>query len=275
MTLEATVADHYAVGQILQKILRAVRSNAGATIELKPEDLAPVDEFHIGGRAATIHLVDQLGLKPGQLVLDVGSGIGGTARYLASQHGCLVTGIDITPEYCGVATSLAREVGLHRMIDYRLGCATELPFDDSSFSGAVTLHVGMNIPDKAAVYREVARVLEPGAPFGIYDVLAGPKVHDHAYPVPWASSSSTSFLADLDDMRQMLEGAGFRIEAIEDRRDFALEFFKALRKSAKKGPPPLGLHLLMGEGFAVKIGNMIENIKKGRSCPYEIICRRP
>lgn len=274
MTIETAVAGHYAVGRILETILSAARAGADDAPQLRPEDLAPVDEFHIGGRAATAHLVEQMRLNPGQHVLDVGSGIGGTARYLAAEFGCRVTGIDLTPEFCDVANALTHEVGLQDLVDYRQGSATAMPFDDRAFAGAVTLHVGMNIPDKKTLYAEVARVLPPGAPFAIYDVLAGARVHHHVYPVPWAASPETSFLVHPDELIQLLEGAGFRIEAVQDRREFALEFFRGLQRDAEVGPPPLGLHLLMGDTFATKVANMIDNIEERRSAPWEILCRR-
>jgi len=275
MSIEATVADHYAVGRILERILGAARRGAADGARLRPEDLSPVDEFHIGGRAATVHLIEPM-IAPlkGQHVLDVGSGIGGTARLLAAEHGCRVTGIDLTPEYCDVANALAREVGLQDLVDYRQGSATAMPFTDGAFAGAVTLHVAMNIPDKKALYREVARVLQPGAPFGIYDILAGPRVHHHVYPVPWAASAETSFLVRPEEMIQLLEDAGFRIEAIGDRREFALEFFRGLRLETDAGPLPLGIHLLMGDTFATKVAHMIDNIEDRRSAPWEILCRR-
>jgi hypothetical protein len=117
-------------------------------------------------------------------------------------------------------------------------------------------------------------VLEPGSPFAVYDVLAGPSVLEHVYPVPWASTPDTSFLVSVDRMIALLEGAGFGIEAIHDRRAFALEFFEGLRRNAEKGPPPLGMHLLMGETFPQKVANMIDNIESQRSGPWELICRK-
>ncbi|MDJ0867928.1 MAG: methyltransferase domain-containing protein [Myxococcota bacterium] len=279
MSLDQTIAQHYAAGPeaatvLGERILRAARGAAADPERLQQSDLAAVDEFHIGGLAATVHFTGQLALAADARWLDVGCGIGGTARYVAATHGCQVTGIDLTPAYCEVASLLADRVGLRDRVAFQAGSALEMPFADASFDGAFTLHVGMNIPDKLALYREVARVLRPGAVFGLYDVLAGDRIDALAFPVPWSSTPETSFLASIDEMRSTLEDAGLTVETATDRRAFALDFFEQLRAKASGGPPPLGLHLLMGETFPQKVANMVENIRAGRCGPWELICRK-
>ncbi|MGH4000065.1 MAG: class I SAM-dependent methyltransferase, partial [Pseudonocardiaceae bacterium] len=192
---EQAIGRHYSHGELEREILN-VLSMLGADLEnLDPDQLAPVDEFHIGGRLATVALANQLDLRPGLHVLDVGSGLGGTARYLARRHAVHVTGIDLTEEYVRVAASLSRRAGLAQFVQFRHGSATDLPFPDGSFDRACMLHVGMNVEDKAALFAEVRRVLVGGGSFGVYDVMrvgSGEVV----YPVPWAATSATSFLAE-------------------------------------------------------------------------------
>ena len=132
----------------------------------------------------------------------------------------------------------------------------------------------MNIADKATLFREVRRVLKPCAVFGVYDILEGPARGDLVYPVPWSTIPETSFLASVDELRGMLDEAHFDIERETDRTEFALEFFHRLRQQGGEGPPPLGLHILMGEDFSTKISNMVCNVEEGRCAPWEIICRR-
>ena len=274
VSIEKKVSDHYTHGSLAEAILRGLEETVGHAHDIKPADLAPVDEFHIGGRAASAHLIDQLGFEPGMRVLDVGSGLGGTARYVAGDHGCHVTGIDLTPEYCDVARMLAERVDLADKVSYRECSALNMPFADDAFDGAYTIHVAMNIADKAKLYREVHRVVKSGATFGIYDILEGPTVGDLLFPVPWAATPQTSFLASIDQLPLMLEAAGFAIESRTDRSTFALDFFTQLERRAAAGPPPLGLHILMGEDFPTKAANMLDNVKQGRCAPWEIICRK-
>ena len=135
------------------------------------------------------------------------------------------------------------------------------------------IHVGMNIPDKSALFREVRRVLGPNRVFGIYDMFRNPGGSELAYPVPWSKTPETSFLASVDDVEPLLDEAGFDIERQTDRTEFALEFFHRLREQASESPPPLGFHLLMGDDFPLKAANILSNIQRGRCAPWEIVCR--
>ncbi|HEX2891147.1 class I SAM-dependent methyltransferase [Vineibacter terrae] len=272
MTVEQRVAEHYTQGGLAGTILGALRAMGKDPERLAPADLAPVDEFHIGGRQATIDFAAQMGIRPGMRLLDIGSGLGGAARYFAGEHGCSVTGIDLTDEYVQVASDLARRAGLDGSVSYRQGSALDLPFDAASFDGAYMLHVGMNIEDKARLFAGVRRVLKPGGLLGVYDVMrtgAG----DFSFPVPWAATAATSFVETPTDYRQRLEAAGFAVQKERGRRDFALAFFQQMRARAAQsgGPPPLGLHILMGADFAQKTANMIDNLQRGLIEPTEIV----
>ena len=163
MSVEQSVAQHYTHGSLERTILDAL-SAAGKDLDrLNPSDLAPVDEFHIGGRQATIDFAEQLDARPGMRLLDIGSGLGGASRYFAQNHGCRVTGVDLTEEYVAVAEALARRVGLGASVSYKHGSALSLPFAPGAFDGAYMIHVGMNIEDKARLFAELRRVLAPGA----------------------------------------------------------------------------------------------------------------
>jgi SAM-dependent methyltransferase len=159
---EQAVAEHYSHEALEREILYALTTLGADPEHLDPEQLAPVDEFHIGGLPTTVALVDQLGLRPGLRVLDVGSGLGGIARYLAHWHAVEVTGLDLTAEYVHVAESLSRRAGLAELVECRQGSATNLPFPDGAFDRVCMLHVGMNIADKVALFNEIRRVLVDG-----------------------------------------------------------------------------------------------------------------
>ncbi len=273
MSTERDVAQHYTHGSLERTILDALAASGKDVGRLAPADLAPVDEFHIGGRQATIELAGQLGLRRGMRLLDIGSGIGGPARYFAHEHGCLVTGIDLTEEYVRVAEALARRVGASQGVSFRQCSALSLPFDANTFDGAYMLHVGMNISNKAALCVEIRRVLKPGGVFGIYDVMRT-KDGELKFPVPWAARPDTSFVADVATYRRLLEAAGFVVERERERRAFAIEFFRQMRaRIAESGPPALGPHIVMGADFSQKIANMLATIEAGIIAPTELIAR--
>jgi ubiquinone/menaquinone biosynthesis C-methylase UbiE len=273
MDIEQAVASHYAHGSLEESILDALGAAGKDPNHLAPKDLAPVDEFHIGGRQATAAFAQQFGLRPGMRLLDIGCGLGGAARYFAHEHGCRVIGVDLSVEYVNVANALAARVGLDERVSCEQGSALALPFEPGGFDAAYMLHVGMNIADKAKLFAEVRRVLAPSGLFGIYDVMRLAE-GELSFPVPWASGPESSFVADVASYRRLLEAAGFEIIKERDRREFALEVFAQMRARASGGAPsPLGLHIVMGPSAGQKVKNMIGDISAGRIAPTELICR--
>jgi SAM-dependent methyltransferase len=275
MSYDESVSDHYSHGDLLNAIEAALSAVGKTTGDVTIEDLAPVDEFHIGGRFATDNLIDQLDFTEQFHVLDVGCGLGGAARYVATKYKNRVTGVDLTPEYIETGKVLCSWLNLDGCITLEQGSALSMPFQDNMFDGGYMLHVGMNIGDKKALFTEIARVLKPGASFGVYDIMLQNN-NELVYPVPWATESSTSKLATPVQYKEALGDAGFEISHENNRRDYALDFFKKLREKteAAGGPPPLGLHTLMQETTADKIKNMINNISNGCIAPVEIIASK-
>lgn len=278
MADDGELIGHYGGAGLLAAIEAGLAALGVEPDRVSVDDLAPVDEFHVGGRPATRHLLDQLRCREGAHVLDIGCGIGGTARLLASGPAARVTGIDLTPSFVETGRALNRMVGLDNRIDLRVASALDLPFDDATaedgFDGAVLLHVGMNIADKVRLLAEVARVLRPGTNLGIYDIM---QMGDGqpSWPVPWSSSADTSHLARPEDYVAAAEAAGFRVVARTDRSAEARAFFERLRSSrGTGGPPPLGLHLIMGPQAAAKVGNMVAAIEAGILAPTELILSR-
>lgn len=274
---EQQIARHYTHGSLLQTIFDALTA-AGVDPECPSvDDLAAVDEFHTGGRAATVDFSEGMGLLPGMRLLDVGSGVGGPARYFAAQRGCLVTGIDLSAEFCGVAEQLSARTGLGDRTEFRQGSAAALPFEDAAFDGAYMLHVGMNLPAKGEVFREVARVLKPGGVFGIFDVMREAE-GELEFPVPWASSARLSFVETAAAYADLLGAAGFALQHQRRRRDFALAFFAKVQEAAlaaaAAGRPQAGVPIMMGPSAPLKIGNLKGMIERGLLCPTEIFGRK-
>jgi len=265
------VERHYTRGTLAEAILELLATGGKELDRLSPGDLAPVDEFHVGGRQATIDFAAQLQFAPDAHLLDVGSGLGGPSRYFALDGGCRVTGIDITEEYVKVAAMLSQKIGLDGRTSYYKGSALALPFGTASFDGAYMLHVGMNIRDKAALFAEIRRVLRRGTRFGIYDVMRRGDV-ELTYPLPWAASAEAGFVEPVVAYRRLLEAAGFTVEAERSRLEFAVDFFEQMRARSVAGQA-LGLHLLMGQDAATKIANMVGALSNGLIEPVEIVCR--
>lgn len=268
------LVDHYGGRGLVDAIARALEESGRSLATASVDDLAPVDEFHVGGRPATRRLLDQLEVDPGAHVLDLGCGIGGTARLLASGPAGRVTGIDLTPSYVATGQALNRELGLADRIDLHVGSAVDLPFDNGSFDAAVMLHVGMNIENKERLMAEVARVLRPGRRFGLYDLMrVGPG--ELRYPVPWSSSPETSRVDEVGRYREAASAAGLEVVAELDRTAEATAFFDRLRAGAAAGAPsPLGLHLLMGPETQTKVSNMVWAVTSGILAPVELVLAR-
>ena len=268
------IQAHYTRPGLGDVILGALERAGKDLARLTPQDLAPVDEFHIRGRAATLELAKAAGLDANKRVLDVGSGIGGTSRCLAKEFGCRVTGIDLTDEYCRVAAMLSAKIGLANLVDFRQGDATRMPFADGSFDVVWTEHVAMNIADKPRLYREMHRVLKPGGTLAIYDILAGP-AGPVLFPVPWARTPETSFLVSPEELRKLVQEAGFQVAEWSDTTDAARAWFVAVaEKIRKEGLPPLGFHLLVGAEFAAMAQNQRLNLEQGRIALAQVIARK-
>lgn len=205
-----SIERHYTQGGLLARVLGALTA-AGLDVDrLRPEDLYAIDQLHGGGLAATKEHARRAKLSAAMHVLDVGCGVGGSARYLAATVGCRVTGVDLTAEFIEVARDLTRRCGLPPRVAFERADATALPFGDATFDHAWSHNVTMNIRDKAAFAREIARVLKPGSRFTCAEYARGPK-GALTFPLSWARDASQSFLVTPEEMRAALEAGGLRV----------------------------------------------------------------
>ena len=247
------VTDHYGADEDLAATIFRALAGAGVdTDHLGVADLFPVDQLHAGGAQASKHVLDRLGVVPGVRLLDIGCGIGGVSR-MAAMAGATVTGIDLTPEFVETARVLSAEVGLGERTAFLATAGESTPLDEGSFDAAVMVHVGMNLPDKQAVFTEAHRLLRPGGVFALYEQV---RTGDGAlpYPLPWAEDERSSFVETAADYRTHLEGAGFAVEDEEDRTPTTL------------GPPPQGPvsnAVVFGPRFAQRIANNVAATKTG------------
>jgi SAM-dependent methyltransferase len=273
--VEEVLVSHYTKEGLLQQIKGGLAQLGADPEHPKPEDLKPVDEFHTGGAEATDALLSKLDINQDTRVLDIGSGIGGTARVIATRYAARVTGVDLTPAFVETATELSRMTGIGARTDFIVGSATNLPLGEGAFDLALLLHVGMNISDKLSLFREARRVLAPHGVFAVYDVMRGENGAAKQFPVPWSSERSTSFVDRPDVYRDVATAAGFALISERDRTDFARGFFEKTAAANKErgGPAPLGIHLLMGEAASLKIENYLAMLNDGRIRPVEMIFR--
>jgi sarcosine/dimethylglycine N-methyltransferase len=256
-----TTADQpYATGLTRANIERALADAGKQTQALGPSDLAMLEDFHSLGRLATVALIDLAQIGERDRVLDAGTGIGGTARLIAAERGAHVTAVDLTPEYCEVASWLNDAVGLGNKIDVRTADVTELPFDAASFDVLVSQHVQMNIADKPRLYAEARRVLVPGGRLALWDATAGPGGPVHL-PVPWATSPEQSHLVTPDRLAELLREAGFATTHWNDLTEPAAN---AMRQFLAGERPPLGLHVFVPD-FQAKAANLVRNLAEDRT----------
>ncbi len=274
MPNEGEISGHWTTGGLARTIFAALKEAGVDTENLTAKDLEPLDNMHGGGAGATREMMALLSPAPDQHLLDIGSGVGGPARLLASETGVKITGIDLTPEFRDVAAMLTEKTGLSGLVGFRQGSALELPFDDAGFDGAYTHNVTMNIPDKASFYAEAFRVVKPGGLFvsvGLAEGSGGPPL----FPVPWAKVPEDSHLVSPDETRRLLEEAGFEVIELIDKTEAMLEAFDRNRKkAAAEGPPTLSVHLILGDDGLERLKNSVRSVEERRTTPVEVLCRR-
>jgi len=275
MTNARTIADHWGRGDVYGLIVSALNKMSKPLQGLTVEDLAPVDHFHARGLPATVELADRLPIKAGQVILDIGCGLGGPARYMAKRFQCNVSGVDITEPFVDAANKLTALLRMQGQVKIGHGDGQRLPYPDSHFDGAYTQHVTMNVADRPRFFTEAYRVLKPGAFFALTEHGLGPKGDPH-YPVPWSADGSGSHLVTPPETRAILEETGFEAIVVEDTGAKYLAGYKQAIEKAEKGAlPPLGIHILLGETASQKSRNAARNIEERRTHPIQLICRKP
>ena len=198
------MAAHYSARDIETRILAALRA-AGLNPEqrLSPEELGALDQFHTGGLRASRELLELAQIRADDRVLDIGAGLAGPARLLASTRGCHVDCLELSPDYCAGAVLLNRLTGLDDRIEVHAGSALDLPFPNASFDAVWMQNVGMNIADKRKLYAEIHRVLKPGGRFAFQEIAAGEAATSY-FPLPWATDPGDSFLISAAAIRSLL-----------------------------------------------------------------------
>ena len=249
---------HYSARDIEVRILTALRA-AGLNPEnrLSPEELGALDHFHTGGFQASCELLELAQIRAEDRVLDIGAGLAGPARLLASALGCRVDCLELSPDYCAGAALLNRLTGLEDRIGVHQGSALDMPFSDDSFDAVWMQNVGMNIADKRKLYTEICRVLKPGGRFAFQEMVAG-KTATSYFPLPWATDPADSCLVSAEEMCSVLGESGFIAELFEDTSDAHLN-----RAAANAAPSQLSLGVFV-DNLALKAGNARRSLQEGQ-----------
>lgn len=272
---EAGIDRHYGTADLWARVERALADAGFDPDAPEREQLSGFDEFHGGGIASTRSLARFAGIAPGMRVVDIGCGIGGPARTLAAEFGCRVTGVDLTLEFVRVATLLTERVGLADACRFVHGSATALPLEDSPFDAAWSQNMMMNVEDKAAFFREAARVLAPGGTFAFEAVVAGNGEPVHL-PAFWAAEPALNFLVSADTLGSLLADAGFEAIHIEDTTAHVIEMAKRRRAALESHDPArLTIAVIVPDDVELKMTNAQLNNEQGRTRAVRGVCRRP
>ncbi len=275
MADEAQISDYYTKGDLLARLRAALLDDGADPDRPTIETLAPYDQFHGRGLEATEELAGLLTIAAQDHILDVGSGIGGPARYLADRFGCRITGIDLTAAFCDAARHLTGLLGLQDRVAFEQGNALAMPFADATFEGAYSMNVSMNIADKEAFYREIHRVLKPGGWLVLSELAQGPNGPPD-YPTPWAETADSSFLATPEATRDGLSACGFAVERLLDVTEQALAYGARSRALVEQGekPPHRAVQLIHSELSPEAAANTSRGMAESRLIPIEVFCRK-
>lgn len=261
------INDHYSPNNLIATIegyLETVTKESAGSIP----DLAALDQFHVGGKLATMTLANLAGINKDMQILDLGGGLGGPARTLAREFGAKVTVLDLTEEYCRAGELLTLHTGLNSLVTFQCGNMLSLPFADDSFDIVWTQHSSMNISDKKQLYTNIKRVLRPQGKFVFHEWMLG-NVQPIIFPVPWAREASISFLEPPNSIYNLLVGLGFEPQVWQNISDKMLNWLEEqLANIKKQGMPPIGLHMLLGTEWKEMRENLYRNLAEDRGAIY-------
>ena len=253
--------QHYADANLVHRLREALIAEGDNPDALSCDQIAPIDQLHLGGRAASRQLADKAGFIPGQQVLDLGCGTGGTSRLLLDEYGVQVIGVDITPAFIETAVWLTQACGLHPRAKFICADAQQLPLEAESVDAIWSQHTLMNLPNLEAGLAEAARVLKPGGQLLLHELLQGENPAPLDFPVPWADEAGTSHLRPQQAFEQALSAAGFTLKRSEDISQQALAWRQKHRAKEARGQTGiLTPQLIFGPRFIQMGKNLLDNL---------------
>lgn len=254
---------HYAPVDIIARIRSAAEGIGRSLDSLTRDEMSSFDEFHVGGREHTRRLAAEASLARGELLLDVGCGVGGPARTLAAEFGARVTAIDITEHFVYAAKELNRVAGLQHVIDCWHADASSLPFRDESFDVVWIQHVAANVGNKVRLFAECRRVLRTGGRLAIHEVVRG-SVDPIFLPVFWAESPEHNHLLSAKRIREIITRSGFDLLFHSNVTEDAITFFRRARERSNPEQPRISPAVIIPVEPGRKSLNMLRNLQEQR-----------
>ena len=263
MDYEEAINAQYGQSDLGNKILAILQREGIDMAEGIKDALAPIEELHLRGSLATIELAQKADLNESMKVLDIGCGIGGPARTIASEIGCQVIGLEICEEYCHTTEIINDRVGLGNKIEIRQGNALYMPFDSAEFDIVFMQHVLMNIENKERVLSQINHVLRPKGRLALNTICSG-SITPIYFPVIWANNPDINFLLTASELRKLISNSGFKELSWKDDTKKILEGIEHTRsKPRSKIPRPINLSLIVSDP-STKWRNIVRNLKEER-----------
>lgn len=273
--MTASVQEHYGASDIVARILAAVPWSHGDGTVLTARQVFPFDQLHGRELLATQDHAARLNPTNDAHLLDIGSGVGGPARYFASTFGCRISGVDLTPDFILAANEISKLCNLDDLLVFVEADAAKLPFAADRFDHAYSFYVGMNLSDKPAVLRECFRVLKPAGRLlwtEVTEVAGAPH-----YPLPWARGAEGSHVQTRDTLVEVFATAGFEVLSVEDETGAHLELARQMKISGKvpSAAQQQANQVVLGADFAERRKNYIQSLAEGRIASTLIEARKP
>jgi len=218
------------------EILAKAEAAGANTEQLRAEDLWAFDQDHYGGLEAVDALAQALVLNPKSRLLDLCSGMGGPARYVATKYGCQIQGVDLIQSRVEGATELSRLTGLSDQVTFAQGDCCDLPLADASFDCAISQEAFLHIENREALLSECSRVLVDTGALAFTDWIARDSLSAE-HRKKFGDTFAAHRICSVDEYRSLLDGAGFEVEQVSDLsvewRDILrarLEMFRSLEQ---------------------------------------------
>jgi SAM-dependent methyltransferase len=205
----------------------ASQSTSSLQVGYSPDDLQAVPKgSNLGLGCGNPHAI--AALRPGETVLDLGSGAGFDSFLAARQVGDTgrVIGVDMTPEMLDKARKHAAS-GDYANVEFRLGEIERVPVLDASIDVIMSNCVINLSPDKGSVFKEAFRVLKPGGRLAVSDVIATAPLPESVRNDLALYSSCVAGASTIGELETMLHEAGFqaiRIQPKDESREFIREW---------------------------------------------------